>query len=68
MKKEAYVVIDKKLGCRVLRFSPEGSFITNVIVEKTDEELYHQFSGGVSEGDILFSIENKENYKLIKIK
>lgn len=67
MKEEAYVIIDKNLGCRVLRFTPEGSFVTKVYVQETNEGLHHQYVGGVSEGDVLYSVEKRKNYKVVKM-
>lgn len=64
---QAYVVIDKNLGCRVLRFSPEGSYVTKVLVKKTEKSLHHQFNGGVCEQDVLYSKERGENFEIIKM-
>lgn len=64
----AYLVSDKNLGCRVLRFDKEWAFICPVdVVEDDDAELYSQFSTGALEGDVLFSHERRKNYKIVKI-
>lgn len=63
----AYLIHDRNLGCRILKFEMTGSYITTVIVEETSEELYNQFEGGVMVEDVIYSFDRNKNYKILKV-